>query len=350
MTELTWSDELGKRVRSGTWMEQAMSTVGRIEEAFVEERWESAAELVDYFMEEAKVCYVIYSGWFDKFSGWLLSRGIAHEEFERLYELLSFPDGQAFDATGRIPSERWSNLGAVAGRLANDSRAFSLEAGEALESFEHLRESWRQLHDRWVDLLSGLMTLAAESGGETALEEMYRFALEPYIEERYSVYDLRERSYEETLQRNLYTSFEAMRGHLSGPGRRGEIDFEELDDRWVLRFDPCASGGRVVRGDPDERTGSRCEPPYSFGVTKERHDWAWNAEGICYYCAHCCLALERIPAERWGHPVRVVDPPRYPEDSSGDQPKSCSWTVYKSLEAIPDSAYLRIGLKKPDPE
>nr|MCS5684920.1 hypothetical protein [Acidimicrobiales bacterium] len=168
MTELTWSDELGKRVRSGAWTEQAMSTVGQIEMAFSEGRWEAAAELVDYFMEEAKVCHVIYSEWFEKFSGWLVDRGIDHEEFERLYELLSFPDGQAFDANGRVPSERWSNLGAAAGRLANDSRALSLEAGEALESLEDLRESWRQLHDRWVDLLSGLMTLAAESGGETA--------------------------------------------------------------------------------------------------------------------------------------------------------------------------------------
>ena len=91
-----------------------------------------------------------------------------------------------------------------------------------------------------------------------------------------------------------------------------------------------------------------CPVADEFGVTQERHDWAWNEQGICYYCAHCCLALEKRPAERWGHPVRVVDPPIWGGSAeAASTRKRCSWTVYRSLEAIPEAAYERIGMKKP---
>ena len=160
-------------------------------------------------------------------------------------------------------------------------------------------------------------------------------------------FDLREQNYEDTLYRNLYLSFEAMRGHLCGPDRRGDIDLQEHEDRWELEFDPCGSGGRSSRGDPVEGTGSRVEPPYEFGVTRGEYDWAWNEKGVCYYCAHCCFALQLLPAERWGHPVRVVDSPLYPQETKGERPKKCRWTIYKSIEAIPQEAYERIGRTKP---
>ena len=161
-------------------------------------------------------------------------------------------------------------------------------------------------------------------------------------------FDVREHPYESTLEKNLYLVLEAMRAHMCGPKRDGSLEYEEFDDRHVVSFDPCGSGGRSMRGDEVEGTGSRVLAPYEFGVTAEKHDWAWNEEGICYYCAHCCFALEKLPVERWGHPVRVVDPPRW--GGSGDAEstrKKCSWTVYKSLEAIPEEVYERIGHKKP---
>ena len=32
----------------------------------------------------------------------------------------------------------------------------------------------------------------------------------------------------------------------------------------------------------------------------------------------------------------------------GPNPKKCTWTIYKSLEAIPAEAYDRIGMTKPE--
>lgn len=346
MTTLTWSEVLGKKVRTGDWPDQANPTVQKIEEGITEGRWEQAAELVDYFMEEAKVCHVIYGLWFRRFVEWLGEQGVSQEELnaelERLRRLMAFPDGEPFESSGR-----WEALGARAGSLGNRLRAAEIAPAEAIRELDELREQWRQLHDRWVDMISGVLTYVGRSFSEAALEDCYRFVLEPYIEERYMPFDLRVQNYEDTIYRNLYLAFEAMRGHLCGPQRRGDIEFEEQEDRWVLRFDPCGSGGRSLRGDPVEGTGSRAEPPYQFGVTRAQHNWAWNEKGVCYYCAHCCFALELLPAERWGHPVRVIDPPLYPKETRGPVPKKCQWTIYKTLDAIPPEAYKRIGRAKP---
>jgi hypothetical protein len=348
-TTLTWSAELGKRVRSGDWADQAVATSKKVREAVAGRQWELAAQLVDYFMEEAKVCHVIYTVWSEGFDDWLLRAGVKPDELEaeraRVRVLLELPDGRPFD-----PVQQWDALGGSAGVLANRLRAFQTTADEALASFEVLREDWRQLHDRWVDSISAQLAFVARRFGEDAIEGCYRSVLEPYLQERYAPFDLRLNSWDETLFRNLYLSFEAMRGHLCGPDRDGDLELEEHDDRWVLRFDPCGSGNRGQRGDPIEGTPSRMLPPYDFGVTREPHDWSWNERGVCYYCAHCCFALERWPAEQWGHPVRVVDSPLYPAETEGPTPAKCSWTVYKSVEAIPEEAYRRIGMTKPPSE
>ncbi len=348
VARLTWSDALGKRVREGDWAEQSVSTYVKVEQAIAAGQWELAAQLVDYAMEEAKVVYVIYQVWTEGFLDWLRQEGVQEDELEaelgRLRALLAFPDGGPYEA-----KPRWEALAAAAGLLGNRTRAFEIDADAAVAAVRELRESWRQLHDRGADFQAGLLTFVARRFGEARIEDCYRHVLEPYLQERYKPFDVRGRPYEETLYRNLYPTFEAMRAHLCDPGREGNLEFEEHDDRVVVSFDPCGSGGRMQRGDTIEGTPPRAEPPYSFGVTQAKYDWAWNEKGVCYYCAHCCFALERWPAEQWGHPIRVVDSPLYPDETSGERPKRCTWTIYKSLEAIPPEAYERIGRRKPAP-
>ena len=346
-TTLTWSRTLNKRVRTGDWHDQAVSTTRKIHEAIEIGEWELAAQLIDYWMEEAKVVYVIYQVWQEGFVAYLRGKGVPEAELDaeltRLRRLLAFPDGAPFETT-----PRWEALGTAAGLLANRLRCYETTAEDARSALDALQEAWRQLHDRGADFQSGILTFIARRFGESTIEEAYATVLEPYLQERYKPFDVRERPYQDTLERNLYLSVEAMRGHLVGPNRDGDMDLDEYEDRYVISFDPCGSGGRGQRGDAIEGTGSRAEPPYDFGVTREKHDWAWNETGVCYYCAHCCFALERWPAQRWGHPLRVVDSPLYPDETSGPQPKKCTWTIYKTVEAIPSDAYERIGLRKPE--
>ena len=356
MTRLEWSAAIGKRVHAGTWADQAVPTLDSARAALAEAgdtfglkagRREVAAQLVDSFMEEAKVVHVIYKVWTAGFLDWLGANGVTEAEraaeLDRLARLLAWPDGTPHD-----PVARWEELGAMAGRIGNRIRAYEVTVADADPLLDALSEHWRRLHDRSADVMAGILAYVAGRFGEARLEDCYRAVLEPYIQERYMPFDTRVQPYAETVERNLYLVMEAMRAHLCGPERDGSLVFQEHADRYVVSFDPCGSGGRSMQGDAVEGTGSRVLAPYAFGVTQERHDWAWNETGICYYCAHCCLALEKLPAERWGHPVRVVDPPTW--GGSADAPetrKRCTWTVYKSLEAIPESAYARIGHTKP---
>lgn len=344
---MTWSDALGKRVRSGTWAEQAVSTTRCIQEEIDASRWEMAAQLVDYWMEEAKVIQAIYDSWTRGWRSFLVDKGVTVDaveaEINRLGQVLAFPDGRPFTVEGR-----WLEIAEAAGRLGHSMRVGRLTKVQAHESLATLVELWRQQHDRGADLQSGLLTFTASTLGEAAIGDAYAWVLGPYLEERYQVFDVRNLDYEETLERNIYLAFEAMRGHLVGPDRTGDMSYVEDEEKIVLAFDPCGSGNRGQRGDPIEGSGSRSEPPYEFGTTQAEYDWAWNEKGVCYYCAHCCFALEYWPARQWGHPIRVVDSPLHPEETTGDAPRKCTWTIYKSLAAIPDEAYQRIGLTKPD--
>jgi hypothetical protein len=344
-TNLTWSQEFGKRVRTGSWQEQAVSTTGQIQAAIRSGNWETAAQLLDYWMEEAKVVYVVYRTWTDGWRSYLAERGLlstdVESEIRRLQSLLRFPDGRSFDSPAH-----WAELSEKAGSLTHRMRSLDLSEPEALAQLDELRESWRQHHDRGADFQSGLLTYVARQFGETSLGEAFEHVLSPYLAERYAPFDVRLQPYEESLDRNIYLAFEAMRGHLVGSDRLGDIDIEEDSEKIVLSFDPCGSGNRGQRGDPIEGTGSRSESPYDFGVTSEEHDWAWNERGVCYYCAHCCYALEYWPTRQWGHPLRVVDSPLHPDETSGPRPKKCTWTIYKSIDAIPQQAYRRVGTTK----
>lgn len=343
---LTWSPTVGKRVRVGDWSLQAVSTTALIEGAIAAGDWEQASQLLDYWMEEAKVVYVVYGSWTSGWREFLTLKGLTSDEidreFDRLRLLLAFPDGQEFHA-----SHHWSQLAEAAGRLSHRMRSLDLTSEDALGQLEELREAWRQHHDRGADFQSGILTFVARTFGEEAIGAAYEHVLGPYLQQRYSPFDVRTRPYEETLERNIYLAFEAMRGHLVGPDRTGAIDILEDDQKIVLSFDPCGSGNRGQRGDPVEDTGSRSDPPYNFGVTSQEHDWAWNEKGVCYYCAHCCYALEYWPTREWGHPLRVVDSPLHPAETTGPEPKKCTWTIYKSIEAIPAEAYERVGAHKP---
>ena len=111
-------------------------------------------------------------------------------------------------------------------------------------------------------------------------------------------------------------------------------------------LDPAWSGGRILRGDDLEGTGSRVLAPYEFGVTQSRirgpgtrSASATTAPTATWRCPPCLLAL--------GPSVRTVDPPLWRGEDDPLTRKRCTWTVWKTLEAIPEREYERIGRTKP---
>src|SRR6186997_2204806 len=71
-TTIEFTELLGRRVRMGPWEDQKISTYRKILEAFDEGRWDEAAELEAYFVDEASVCFAIYRQWIPDVRGYLL--------------------------------------------------------------------------------------------------------------------------------------------------------------------------------------------------------------------------------------------------------------------------------------
>ena len=130
VTHLEWSDSIGKRVRSGDWADQAISTAVKIEDelraggndlGLAGGRRENAAQLVDYYMEEAKVVYVVYRVWTAGFQDWLLEQGVAQADLDA--ELDAARDASSPSRTGRRSSAsragRRSASGPAAWRTAS---------------------------------------------------------------------------------------------------------------------------------------------------------------------------------------------------------------------------------------
>lgn len=213
-----------------------------------------------------------------------------------------------------------------------------------LAALERMKEAWRIAHDMDVDTLLGLFDAVIDALGEAAIGEIWeQYLVRDWFDERYARFDVSRADWKESFRLLVFLSFEAMHGHLCGPKREGDVEYQEFEDRVELQFDPCGSGGRAYRGEPLDGTASRMESPYGFKPVKEAYDFTWNKRGICTYCVHCCVLTEIMPARAFGYPVRVIDPPSYPHAANA----KCRYTIYKDPRAIPEEAYQRLGMTKP---
>lgn len=338
MSALVHHDELGRAIRADDWEGLATGTYPRLVAAIVRGDRVECAELADFFVVEAKVIQDIYTQWLRDTRRYLRDNGLSEEEVTREDARVA-----ALACAGRPPIIADRNAAwAEVERIGADVAANAGSADRALQ----LKELWRHLHDAQVDHISGLFDIVIRRFGEKALGEMYEgWVIGDWFAKRYQRFDVSRFAWKDAFPLIVYLTFESMHGHLAGPGRLGDLTFESLDDRVVFTFAPCGSGGRTVVGEPLDGTPPRMENPYRWKVLEEAHDFGWNTPGVCTYCAHCCVLTEKLPIQHFGYPVRVVDPPLYPND--GDA--VCRWTVYRSPELVPAAVYERLGYTKPAP-
>jgi hypothetical protein len=342
-TEVIYSEMLGRRTRTGGPHDQGISTYRKIGEALSEKRWDDAARLGNFLVDEANVCFTLYRQWIMDLSNFLAENGVSRDDIAAanadIIGKLSLPDGSPWNARRRWNDflERIEEFVAAAHRED--------EAG-ALARADEARETWRQIHDRDVDHCYGLMDEIKTRLGESAIGPMYDKVLLPLFAWRYEKFDIDKHPWDEALDTLVLVALEAARGHLFGPERMGDIEVIETDDRWILRFDPCGSGGRTVRGDEVEGTPPRMEAPYNWTASEEPHSWNHFQKGVCHYCAHCIVLMEEMPIDRFGYPVRVVDPPIYdPDDAS--KGRYCQYQMFKDPKNVPEEYYTRVGRTKP---
>lgn len=344
-TRIAFSEALGRRVRLGSWEDQKISTYRKIREAIGDGRWDEAASLANYFVDEANVCFSLYRQWIGDLNGFLAENGVPREELDRvnadIVAKLALPDGSAWN-----PRKRWDVFLTLVEELV--AHAHREQAEEALAKLDELKETWRQVHDRDVDHTYGLMSEIKGRLGEDAIRTMYDRVLLPLFVWRYEKFDVDKHPWDEALETLMLVACEAMRGHLVGPERTGDFELIETEDRFILRFDPCGSGQRTVRGDWIEGTPPRMEAPYNWSVTEEPHTWNHGQPGVCLYCAHCIILMEEMPIDRFGYPVRVIDPPVYPDtDRDPERRQKCQWQMFKDPTKVPEEYYERVGRKKP---
>ncbi len=345
MSRIAFHEALGRRIRMGSWEDQKVSTYRRIREAIETREWDEAAALAHYFVDEAQVCFAIYRQWLIELTGFLEDEGVPAEavaEADRdVLARLALPDGRPFDAR-----RQWdaflSDMEALVGHCHRR------QPEEALRAVAAMKETWRQCHDRDADHAHGLMHEVKVRLGEEAIGRMFERVLLPLFAWRYDKFDVDRYPWDESLETLMLVGCEAMRGHLVGPERTGDFELIETADRFILRFDPCGTGGRTLRPDAIEGTPPRMEPPYGWTVSEEPHSWNHFRPGVCLYCAHCIVLQEEMPIDRFGYPLRVIDPPRWTADP--DDParhETCQWQLFKDVTAVPEEYYARVGRTRP---
>jgi hypothetical protein len=343
---IEYSPMLARRVRTGDWPDQAISTFAKVREQIEAKDLDAITRLTGYCADECKICVDIMRQWQADLRILLGEKGMQGSEIaaldERLVKLLATPDGEPYDSP-RSWYDYLERLGDI------DRAAGHGDWGGAAATLDATLDHWRVMVGREADHTYGIMSELVERCGEQVVPEMYDRILGPLFSWRYKRFDISRHDWEtECLPILLYVALEAERAWLSTTWRDGEpLELIEYEDRWVMRFDPCGTGGRALRGDWVEDTPSRIEPPYNFKVIEGAYDWTDGMKGVCVYCNHCQVLMEHMPMDAFGYPLRVVEPPLYPDDDRGEGRQKCQWTMYKDPTTAPESVYARCGRTKP---
>ena len=162
-TTIAFTDLLGRRVRMGPWEDQKVSTYRKIIEALEGGRWDEAATLGSYFVDEANVCFTLYRQWIGDLNGFLRDKGVDADVIQarndQAVAVATLPDG-----TPWLPRKHWD-------RFLSEVQAFTAATyrerpDEARRRLDTMKETWRQCHDRDVDHTYALMSLIKEQLGE----------------------------------------------------------------------------------------------------------------------------------------------------------------------------------------
>jgi hypothetical protein len=237
------------------------------------------------------------------------------------------------DLLGRvIRRDPWTQLGRSSWILLQE--AIKAKDNEtALDLAKYLLVEGKNLHDGYCDWIYGDLDYIAKTYGEEEIPKMLRHS---YAVLTKSVYQYISGT---TLEDIIRLSAEFNRSHRGGPGEVGNISIAEDEEKYIMTFDPCGSGGRMRRTGEIDGLPPRTDPPFNLGRTSKPYPWSWSKAGVPYYCAHCCVWNEQLTVESVGYPVRVTE-------YSDDPGKPCAFHYYKKPELIPEHYFTRIGKVK----
>jgi hypothetical protein len=315
------SEAIGRELRLDDIRTIGVSSQTLAEDAILAGRDEEAVTIINYFLREMQIMHGILTTWIKDIIRYIMEKSGA------------LPGMAITGAAGITRALEKAELG-----LAPRDRCLeALKAGDrqaAIDWLDKLRLEFKNPHELLVAWIQDLLTYCAESWGEDAVLETILHTHQSIWGDRYATWD------QMTPWEKVALTVEGMRGgHFSGARRRGDVEVREEEDRFVISFDPCGSGGVLRRGDPE--TGRGPYPISQHGTNQEAHLWTWQKTGVHWYCAHCAIAMEWLPGRRRGHPLR-------PLDHNLDHQAPCVWYVYKDEKQTRAYHYPRTGLIKPE--
>ncbi len=193
----------------------------------------------------------------------------------------------------------------------------ALEEGnieEARKCVITMEKESKHSHDLMVNFVWILLTYIGKNYGEDEVIKAFRF--------RHGVQD-------QVAERMLGMSpedavrFKTMihRAHHS------KMTLTEEKDRYVLKLDPCNTGGRMLR------------EGLKLGKVGKGIPESWSKSDVSYYCAHCGLHSIISVEKGAPHPTWVYKCPENPQEP-------CYQYCYKRTEEVPEKFFEELGLKK----
>ena len=254
----------------------------------------------------------------------------------------ALPDGSAWH-----PRKQWDRfLSEVQDFTAATYRE---QPEEAKRRLDVMKETWRQCHDRDVDHTYALMSLIKEQLGEAAIRDMYDRVLLPLFVWRYEKFDVDKYPWDESLEILMLVACEAMRGHLVGPERTG--DMELVETRGPLR--PPLRPMRLGWTDHPRRLDRGHAAADAAAVRLEGHRGAAHLEPQHAGRLPLLHPLHHPHGGDADGPLRLSRPRRGPArvrrraHRGRRAPQKCQWQMFKDPTQVPEEYYTRVGRTKP---
>ena len=198
----------------------------------------------------------------------------------------------------------------------------ALDDGDIESAKKHLdtmeRES-KHAHDVMCDFVASFATYIGRKYGDNEVLKAFYF--------RHSLKDqVSEKMLGLTAEDAVRYKTMIHRAHHS------TMELTEEPERFVLKLDPCNSGGTIRREYIDA-------PAENLGKTQKAMPESWGRTGISYYCAHCAVHSRNSVIKGAPHPTWIYECPEDPK-------APCVQYCYKNTNDVPEKYFDELGLYK----
>jgi hypothetical protein len=194
-------------------------------EAILAGRNEEAVTVINYFLREMQIMHGILTTWIQDITRFIIEKSGATP---------------GMDVAGAAGISRVL-LTVELGIAPRDRCLEAIAKGDqqaAIQWLDRMRLEFKNPHEVLVPWGSRFTILLCRNMGEDSVLETILHTHQSIWGDRYAAWD------QMTPWEKVALTVEGMRGgHFSGARRRGDVQVAEEEDRFVISFDPCGSGG-----------------------------------------------------------------------------------------------------------